>query len=140
MRGSLSSAAGEARVLRYVAESPCRGTKPCVAGRTWRLAKTLIDVLDDRALEDLADRLAPLIAARTIRAALDSDDRWLTATDAATYLGISTNALHKLTADRLIPFEQEGAGCKLYFKRSQLDAWRGAGGSRSGVVGSHALP
>jgi hypothetical protein len=33
-----------------------------------------------------------------------------------------------LAAERAIPSEQEGPGCKLYFRRSDLDAWRQSGG------------
>ena len=61
----------------------------------------------------------------------ESSDGWLDAAGAARYLGIPKTALHKLTAARAIPFEQEGAGCKLYFKRSDLDAWRRQGGGRA---------
>ena len=43
---------------------------------------------------------------------------------AGAYLGITVHALHKLTAARAIPFEQDGRGCKCWFKRSELDAWR----------------
>lgn len=60
-----------------------------------------------------------------------SDDGWLDTAGAAEYLGMPKTALHKLTAARIIPFEQEGAGCKLYFKRSDLDAWRRQGGGRA---------
>jgi hypothetical protein len=40
------------------------------------------------------------------------------------YLGLSINALHKLTAARQLPAEQEAPGHKLWFRRSQLDHWR----------------
>jgi excisionase family DNA binding protein len=61
----------------------------------------------------------------------EPSDGWLDAAGAAEYLGMPRTALHKLTAARSIPFEQEGAGCKLYFKRSDLDAWRRQGGGRA---------
>jgi excisionase family DNA binding protein len=96
-----------------------------------RLAHALIDELDDSALDTLAALLAPRLPTRRDPAA--SEGRWLTAAEAATYLGLSVNALHKLTAARMIPFEQEGPSCKLYFQRSELDAWREAGGARSGL-------
>jgi hypothetical protein len=56
---------------------------------------------------------------------------WLDTAGAAEYLGMPKTALHKLTAARGIPFEQEGPGCKLYFKRSDLDIWRRQGGGRA---------
>jgi hypothetical protein len=40
------------------------------------------------------------------------------------YLGVSLAALHKHTAARTIPFEQDAPGCKLWFRRDELDAWR----------------
>jgi len=40
---------------------------------------------------------------------------------AADYLGMSVSAIHRLTAERAIPFVQNGPGAKCYFKRSDLD-------------------
>lgn len=52
------------------------------------------------------------------------DDRWLSTKEAAAYLGLTPNALRKLTASRSVPFEQEVAGGKCWFLRSELDQWR----------------
>jgi excisionase family DNA binding protein len=93
------------------------------------LAAAVVATLDDVALDELADRLAPKLAAR-LTAREQPSDEWLPSSKAAAYLGISTNALHKLTAARAIPFEQDGPGCKMWFKRSALDEWR-----RTGDVG-----
>jgi hypothetical protein len=57
---------------------------------------------------------------------------------AADYLGLSINALHKLTAVRQLPVEQEAPGHKLWFRRSQLDHWRSGG--HNGAFASKALP
>lgn len=45
---------------------------------------------------------------------------------------ISKHALHRLTAERRIPFSQEQSGARCYFQRSDLDTWRenGARGPR----------
>lgn len=86
------------------------------------LARALLDTLDDDALDHLAEQLAPRIAERIVVQA-SGDDRWMTTAEAATYIGRSTTALHKLTAARAIPFEQEREGARCYFKRSDLDAW-----------------
>jgi excisionase family DNA binding protein len=91
------------------------------------LGTALLDSLDESTLQELAERLAPYLPRN------ESDARpndWLDTKGAAAYLGITTNALHKLTSARQIPFEQDGPGCKCYFKRSELDAWRERGGSR----------
>ena len=55
------------------------------------------------------------------------EDGWLNTRQAAEYLGLSVHALHKLTAARAVPFEQEGPGCRCWFKRSDLDGWVRAG-------------
>jgi excisionase family DNA binding protein len=78
----------------------------------------LIDSLDDAALARLAERLAPYLPSPA------PPDEWLDAPGAAAYLSVPKSTLHKLTAENAIPFEQDGPGCKLYFKRSALDAWR----------------
>ncbi len=94
------------------------------------LVAALVDALDDDALDALAERLAPRLEARFARSprAEAGRDRWLTTAEAAAYLGMSPNALHKLTAARALPFAQDGPGCRCYFKRSDLDRWRDSGG------------
>jgi hypothetical protein len=87
------------------------------------LASSFVAALDDRALDTLAERLAPRLDPRLTPAAPRADE-WLDARGAAAYLGLTLNALHKHTAARTIPFEQNIAGGKLWFKRDQLDAWR----------------
>lgn len=89
------------------------------------LAAALVASLDDPALDALADLLAPKLEQRLNREPVE--DGWLDAKRAAAYVGLSVNALHKLTAERAIPFEQEGPGCKMWFKRSELDEWRRTG-------------
>lgn len=74
-------------------------------------------------VEAVADALALRLDAHLERAE-DVEDRWMNSAEAADYLGITRNALHKLSSAREIPFEQEGPGCKLYFRRTDLDAWR----------------
>lgn len=90
-------------------------------------APSLVDVLlaelDDTALDALADLLAPRLASR-VAAPAGQADGWLDSGGAAKYLGISKNALHKLTASRTVTFEQEAPGCKCWFRRADLDAWR----------------
>ena len=86
------------------------------------LAAALLAELDAEALDELAERLAPRLAGRLAPADAQQDG-WLTTRDAAAYVGRSTTALHKLTAARQIPFEQDGPGGRCYFRRSDLDAW-----------------
>ena len=83
-------------------------------------AAAVVAQLDDEALAELAIRLAPFLP----RSAPTDHDRWLSTRDAARYLSVTPNALHKLTAARAIPFEQDGPGARCWFRRSELDAWR----------------
>jgi excisionase family DNA binding protein len=101
------------------------------------LGTALVESLDDSALELLAERLAPHLDRR---ASASTDEAWLTAREAAAYLGLSVQGLHKLTAARSIPFEQDAPGCKLWFRRSALDRWRRGGGRRARGSASTLLP
>jgi excisionase family DNA binding protein len=80
-------------------------------------------VLDD-VLAQLADLVADRIATRLAGPPTSQKDEWLDTRRAAEYLGIHRDSLRRLAAERAIPTEQAGTGCKLYFKRSDLDAWR----------------
>jgi excisionase family DNA binding protein len=90
------------------------------------LASTVLASLDDELLDALADRLAARLAER-LEVSNHEPDAWITTRAAAAYLGITVTALHKLTAARAIPFEQEGPGCRCWFRRSELDQWMRAG-------------
>ena len=70
------------------------------------------------ALDALADALAARLNAARV------DDPWMTSQEAASYLGLSLDALHRLTAARRIPFTQDTPAGRLYFKRAELDSWR----------------
>jgi excisionase family DNA binding protein len=95
-----------------------------------QLAQALLGALDDRALDELAERLVPRLAAQLADAGdAASRDGWVDTKAAAAHLGISTHAVHRLTAERRLPFHQDSPGCKCWFKRSELDAWRGRFGS-----------
>lgn len=58
---------------------------------------------------------------------------WMTTREAAVYLGLTVAALHRLTAARAIPFEQDAPNGKCWFNRADLDAWRRSGGARSRI-------
>jgi excisionase family DNA binding protein len=93
-----------------------------------QLAEALVDALDDVALNRLAARLGPrLVDAVAAKLADSASDRWMTTREAADYLGLTANALHKLTAARQVPFSQDAPGGKCWFLRSELDDWRRGG-------------
>lgn len=81
----------------------------------------------DALLDRIADRLVAAVVAR-----LGSDpaghDEWLDSRQAAEYLGLHRDTLRRLAAARAIPAEQDGRGCKLFFRREVLDEWRRCGG------------
>jgi excisionase family DNA binding protein len=81
----------------------------------------------DQLLDHIADRLAAVITQR-IAVSDGHPDEWFDSRHAAEYLGVHRDTLRKLAAERSIPSEQDGPGCKLYFRRSDLDAWRNGGG------------
>jgi hypothetical protein len=56
-------------------------------------------------------------------------DGWLDLREAAKYLGLHPDTLGKRARAGLIPLEQDGPGCRMYFRRSDLDASRHAGGA-----------
>jgi excisionase family DNA binding protein len=82
-----------------------------------------IDALVDR----IADRLAAAVVAR-LGSAPAREDEWLDSRQAAEYLGLHRDTLRRLAAARAIPSEQDGRGCKLFFRRVALDEWRRSGG------------
>lgn len=57
---------------------------------------------------------------------------FLTLEETAEYLNLSKSALYKLTGRKEIPFYNPG-GKKIYFKRTDLDAWITQGKSVSDV-------
>lgn len=82
--------------------------------------QALLDQLDNADLSRLAELLSDWVPPVPALAA----DGWLSSRDAAEHLGISIHALHRLTAERSIPFSQDSPGARCYFRRSALDAWR----------------
>jgi excisionase family DNA binding protein len=80
----------------------------------------------DELLAQLAELVAAKVLDRLARQEADADD-WLDTRGASEYLGIHRDSIRRLAAERAIPAEQAGAGCKLFFRRSDLDAWRRRG-------------
>ena len=72
----------------------------------------------------LADLVVDRLMERTDANRSDHAGAWLDARGAAEYLGIHRDTLRKLAAQRAIPTHQDGPGCKLYFRRDELDEWR----------------
>ena len=86
-----------------------------------------VSSLLDEFISELAERVVARIALQAPDSA-DSVGEWLDSRHAAEYLGVHRDTLRKLAAEKAIPSEQDGPGCKLWFRRSDLDAWRLGGG------------
>jgi excisionase family DNA binding protein len=83
--------------------------------------------LTDEELQQLAERLAPLILSAlgdSVAGACGEVDRWMRTAEAAEYLGMSKSELHRRAAAGVVPHAQEAPGAALYFRRADLDAWR----------------
>ena len=48
---------------------------------------------------------------------------WMAIETAARYLDVSPQRIRKLVANRHIPFHQEDRGCRILFRRTDLDEW-----------------
>lgn len=92
----------------------------------------LVDLL----IGQLAERVAAAITERLGAASDDRSPEWLDSRAAADYLGLHRDTLRKLAAERAIPAEQDGPGCKLFFRRGALDEWRLTGGRNAHLAGT----
>jgi excisionase family DNA binding protein len=90
------------------------------------LAAALLSELDDAALATLADRLAPIVAARIGN---DSEQGpWLGVEDAASHLHCPRSRIYALVHARRIPFHKDGS--RLLFRPEELDEWVRSGGGK----------
>jgi excisionase family DNA binding protein len=72
----------------------------------------------------LAEFVADRVAARLAAPRRERADEWPDTRRAAEYLGIGRDSVRRLAAEGSIPTERAGIGCKLFFRRSDLDEWR----------------
>ena len=90
-------------------------------------APTPGSAVDPAVVDVVLSRLADLVVQRLMERIADAKQsvvEWLDARGAADYLGIHRDTLRKLAAERAVPVHQDGPGCKLYFRRDELDEWR----------------
>ena len=78
--------------------------------------------LDDDDVSRIASAVADLVIERLSEQ--KSEGQWLNTREAAEHLGLSLHALRHLVARRAVPYVQDAPGSKVYFRASQLDAWR----------------
>jgi hypothetical protein len=84
--------------------------------------------LDAATLDAIAESVAEQVARRLSPEAGSAGD-WLDTRAAAGHLGVHPDTLRRLANSGAVPFEQDGPGCKLHFRRGDLDRWRSSGGA-----------
>jgi excisionase family DNA binding protein len=90
------------------------------------LARALVDALDDRSLDRLAEVLMPRLA--VLMKAPGREAPWLNVPAAAERLACSRSRIYGLVSARQIPFHKDGS--RLLFRPEELDAWVRAGGGK----------
>lgn len=113
--------------LRLTAERPARNGIELPAALDVAAGSSVLDAMIDQLAARVVERLASVIE-RSPAGTPGGQDEWFDSRHAAEYLGIHRDTLRKLAAESAIPSEQDGPNCKLYFRRSDLDVWRLAGG------------
>jgi excisionase family DNA binding protein len=111
-----------------------RAVPEVTADESARLDGHADHALLDLVIEQLADRVAAALLARLEPAAAGAAPEWMDSRAAADYLGLHRDTLRKLAAERAIPAEQDGRGCKLFFRREDLDEWRRSGGRAAHIA------
>ena len=81
--------------------------------------------LSDEALALIADRVAAILDARQ---AAEHPEPWIGVAEAAEYLHCKPQRIYALVHQRRLHPRRDGA--RLLFRRSELDAWLGAGVTR----------
>jgi excisionase family DNA binding protein len=104
-------------------------TDPFVAQRLGETVSASMDHL----LDAIADRIAERVLAR-LGPDEPEPDSWMDLSDAAAYLGLHRDTLRKNAKTGGVPYQQDRAGCRLYFRRSDLDHWREQGGAPTTIA------
>lgn len=74
----------------------------------------------------LAAFVASLVRAHAQPPGSDSWPEWMNVDTAAGYLDCTPERIRKLVARREIPYHQEAPGCRIFFRREELDTWMAA--------------
>jgi len=81
-------------------------------------------VIPDAVVEALAAAVSDrLLSALGAAGAGERWPEWMAIETAARYLDVSPHRLRKLVSRREIPFHQEDKGCRVLFRRGDLDDW-----------------
>jgi len=80
----------------------------------------------------LAAFVANLMRAQAQPSGSETWPEWMNIDTAARYLDCTPERVRKLVARREIPYHQEAPGCRIFFRRDELDTWMAA--SRQGPM------
>src|SRR4051812_16623522 len=76
---------------------------------------------------EVLEAIVAEVTARVVEELRAADDRswpeWMSVETAARYLDVSPERVRKLQARRDIPYCQEARGCRVLFRRRDLDDW-----------------
>ena len=77
---------------------------------------------------ELLEQVVELVVARVLNEQAGCEGgrawpEWMSVETAAAYLDGSPERLRKLQARRRVPYYQDAPGCRVLFRRSELDAW-----------------
>jgi excisionase family DNA binding protein len=117
----------EVTTMSAYATARSGGTSPSISPVSSAFGSSESSILE-AVIEDLAERVAAAVVSRLSASADQESPEWLDSRRTAEYLGVHRDTLRKLAAERTIPTHQDGPGCKLFFRRSDLDDWRRSGG------------
>ena len=78
-------------------------------------------------LDGLVEEVTARVLAQLAEREADGDawPEWMSVETAARYLDVSEERVRKLKDRREIPHYQEAPGCRVFFRRSDLDEWMG---------------
>jgi excisionase family DNA binding protein len=77
--------------------------------------------LPDSLVEHIADRAAEILRASAPSPYDSAWPEWMSVPTAARYLDVSEERIRKLKDRGAIPCHQEAPGCRVFFRRSDLD-------------------
>jgi excisionase family DNA binding protein len=89
------------------------------------VTETLTVSFPPESVAALAERAAEIVYERLVEREARGTDwpEWMSVETAARYLDASEERVRKLKDRREIPHYQEGPGCRVFFRRSELDDW-----------------
>ena len=79
-------------------------------------------VLDEEQLAAIAAKVRADLSTE-IQPNAEPWPEWLSVESAARYLDVAQERVRKLIARRAVPYYQEAPGCRIFFRRSELDEW-----------------